>query len=176
MNESDYLGFDAVGLAAVIARRETSAAEVLEAALARLAKVNPKINAVTMDLSERARREAGQAKLSGPLAGVPFLLKDLGPRLAGTPTTESCRLYAGDVAEADSPLTRLYREAGLIVFGKTNTPELGLEPITEPAMFGPTRNPWDLTRTSGGSSGGAAAAVAAGVLPAAHASDGGGSI
>jgi Asp-tRNA(Asn)/Glu-tRNA(Gln) amidotransferase A subunit family amidase len=176
MNEDDYLAEDAVGLAALIAGRQISAAEALEAALARAAKVNPALNAITMDLSERARREAAAGDLSGPLAGVPFLLKDLGPALAGTPTTQSCKLYAQEVAQHDSPLTMLYREAGLVIFGKTNTPELGLEPVTEPEMFGPTRNPWDLTRTSGGSSGGAAAAVAAGVVPAAHASDGGGSI
>jgi amidase len=176
ITEDDYLAQDAVGLAGLIASREITAAEALEAALARSAKVNPKLNAITMDLSERARREAAGGELSGPLAGVPFLLKDLGPDLAGTPTTCSSRLYAQDIAKADSPLTALYRAAGLVIFGKTNTPELGLEPVTEPAMFGPTRNPWDLTRTSGGSSGGAAAAVAAGILPAAHASDGGGSI
>jgi amidase len=176
MNEDDYLAQDAMGLADLIARREVSPAEVLEAALARMAKVNPKVNAITMDLSERARAEAAAGGLSGSLAGVPFLLKDLGPKLAGTPTTESSRLYADDIAPADSPLTTLYREAGLVIFGKTNTPELGLEPITEPAMFGPTRNPWDLTRTAGGSSGGASAAVAAGIVPAAHGSDGGGSI
>ncbi|HEY1751823.1 MAG TPA: amidase [Caulobacteraceae bacterium] len=175
MDEHDYLAQDAISLAALIARREVSAAEALEAALARAAKVNPKINAITLDLSEAARRTAA-GPLCGPLAGVPFLLKDLGPKLAGTATTDSCKLYADDIAEADSPLTALYKAAGLVIFGKTNTPELGLEPITEPAMFGPTRNPWDLTRTSGGSSGGAAAAVAAGILPAAHASDGGGSI
>jgi amidase len=176
MNEEDYLAQDAMGLAELIAGRQVSAAEVLEAALARTAKVNPKLNAITLDLSERARAEARDGQLQGPLAGVPFLLKDLGPQLAGTATTQSCRLYAADVAKADSPLAALYRAAGLVIFGKTNTPELGLEPITEPAMFGPTRNPWDLTRTSGGSSGGAAAAVAAGIVPAAHASDGGGSI
>jgi len=175
MNEEDYLAEDAVGLAGLIARKEITAAEALEAALARAAKVDPRLNTITMDLSERARHAAA-GPLSGPLAGVPFLLKDLGPELAGTPTTNSCKLYAEDVAQADSPLTMLYKAAGLVIFGKTNTPELGLEPVTEPAMFGPTRNPWDLSRTSGGSSGGAAAAVAAGILPAAHASDGGGSI
>jgi amidase len=176
MKEDDYLACDAVGLAGLIARREASAAEALEAALARMAKVNPKINAVTMDLGERARAEAKRGGLTGPLAGVPYLLKDLGARLAGTPTTESSRLYAETIAPADSPLTMAYRGAGLVIFGKTNTPELGLEPVTEPVMFGPTRNPWDLSRTAGGSSGGAAAAVAAGIVPAAHASDGGGSI
>jgi len=176
IGEDDYLAHDAIGLAKLVASGEVSAAETLEAALARAAKVNPKINAITLDLSERARREVAAKPPAGPLAGVPFLLKDLGPKLAGTATTDSSKLYADDIAETDSPLTSLYKAAGLVIFGKTNTPELGLEPITEPAMFGPTRNPWDLSRTSGGSSGGAAAAVAAGILPAAHASDGGGSI
>ena len=176
MTEDDYLAQDAVGLGELIAARKISAAEALEAALARLAKVNSKLNAVTMDLSERARREAASPPGSGPLVGVPYLLKDLGQSLAGTPTTLSCKLYKDDIADADSALTAAYRAAGLVIFGKTNTPELGLEPITEPKMFGPTRNPWDPSRTSGGSSGGAAAAVAAGVVPAAHASDGGGSI
>ncbi|HLY78767.1 MAG TPA: amidase family protein, partial [Caulobacteraceae bacterium] len=166
----------AIGLASLVAGGQISAGEALEAALARSAKVNPKINAISLDLADRARRELAAKAPSGPLAGVPFLLKDLGPRLAGTATTDSCKLYADDIADADSPLTSLYKAAGLTIFGKTNTPELGLEPITEPVMFGPTRNPWDLSRTSGGSSGGAAAAVAAGILPAAHASDGGGSI
>jgi len=175
MNEDDYLACDAVGLAELIAANEVTALEALEAALARAAKVNPQINAITMDLSERARREAS-LPAAGPLAGVPFLLKDLGPALAGTPTTSSSKLFKDEIAAADSPLTAAYRGAGLVIFGKTNTPELGLEPVTEPAMFGPTRNPWDLSRTAGGSSGGAAAAVAAGILPAAHASDGGGSI
>ncbi len=176
ITEEDYQGRDAVGLAQLIAAGQITAAEALEAALARSAKVNPKINAITLDLAERARREVAAKAPNGPLAGVPFLLKDLGPKLAGTATTDSCRLYAGDIADADSPLTARYKAAGLTIFGKTNTPELGLEPVTEPAMFGPTRNPWDLSRTAGGSSGGAAAAVAAGILPAAHASDGGGSI
>ncbi|HXQ17303.1 MAG TPA: amidase [Caulobacteraceae bacterium] len=176
ISEQDYLARDAVGLAMMIQGGQISAAEALEAALARSAKVNPKINAITMDLADRARREVAARAPTGLLAGVPFLLKDLGPRLAGTPTTDSCKLYVDDVAETDTPLTSLYKAAGLTIFGKTNTPELGLEPITEPVMFGPTRNPWDLSRTSGGSSGGAAAAVAAGIVPAAHASDGGGSI
>ena len=175
MTEDEYLDCDAVRLAELIAANEITALEALEAAEARMAKVNPKINAVTMDLSARAKREAVMPA-AGPLAGVPFLLKDLGPQLAGTPTTSSSKLYKDDVATADSALTRLYRQAGLVIFGKTNTPELGLEPVTEPAMFGPTRNPWDLSRTAGGSSGGAAAAVAAGIVPTAHATDGGGSI
>jgi Asp-tRNA(Asn)/Glu-tRNA(Gln) amidotransferase A subunit family amidase len=176
ITESDYMAQDAVGLASLVAGGQIGPAEALEAALARAAKVNPKINAITHDLASRARREVAERAPTGPLASVPFLLKDLGLKLAGTATTDSCRLYAQDIAETDSPLTTLYKDAGLVIFGKTNTPELGLEPVTEPAMFGPTRNPWDLSRTAGGSSGGAAAAVAAGILPAAHASDGGGSI
>ncbi len=143
MQQADYLAGDAVGLAELIARKEVSAAEVLEAAIARMQAVNPKINSAVMK---------------------------------GVPTTNGSRLFAGNVAAADSAIVENYRAAGLVMFGKTNTPELGLEPVTEPELFGPSRNPWDLSRTPGGSSGGAAAAVAAGIVPAAHASDGGGSI
>jgi amidase len=107
---------------------------------------------------------------------VPFLLKDQYQQLTGTVTTNSCKVFAGIVADHDSTLTARYRAAGLVIFGKTNTPELALSPSTEPLLFGPSRNPWALDRTTGGSSGGAAAAVAAGIVPAAHASDGGGSI
>lgn len=173
MNFEDYRKHDAVGLAGLVARCEASAAELLEAAVARAAEVDPKINAVTTDLSDWAR---AQPPAEGPLAGVPFLLKDLGATLAGTVTSGGSRLFAGETATADSALVRLYREAGLAIVGKTNTPEFGLWPFTEGEHLGVCRNPWDLTRTPGGSSGGAAAAVAAGIVPAAHASDGGGSI
>ena len=173
MDFAEYRRLDAVGLAALIARREVAAAELREAAAARIAEVNPKINAVTQDLTERA---AAEPPAAGPFAGVPFLLKDLGASLAGVRTTRGSRLYAESTAEADSALVSLYKAAGLSFIGKTNTPEFGLWPVTESELFGVCRNPWDLSRTSGGSSGGAAAAVAAGVVPAAHASDGGGSI
>jgi len=173
MDFEDYRRHDAVGLAALVARREVSAGELLDAAAARMAQVNPKINAVTQDLTARARAETVGP---GPLCGVPFLLKDLGAALAGTPTTMGSRLFAQNVAAADSALTAAYKGAGLSIFGKTNTPEFGLWPFTESEFLGVCRNPWDLSRTPGGSSGGAAAAVAAGILPAAHASDGGGSI
>ena len=173
MNFEDYRAQDATGLAALVARREVSAIELLDAASARMAQVNPQINAVTQDLTERAR---GEAPADGPFAGVPFLLKDLGAALAGTVTTRGSRMFAGQVAAADSALSAAYRAAGLSIFGKTNTPEFGLWPVTESELLGVCRNPWDLTRTPGGSSGGAAAAVAAGIVPAAHASDGGGSI
>lgn len=173
MDFEDYRQHDAVGLAELVARREVSADELLDAAVARMAQVNPKINAVTMDLMDRARREAPQ---HAAFAGVPFLLKDLGAQLAGTPTTSGSRLLADAVAPADSAITAAYKAAGLNIFGKTNTPEFGLWPFTEGEFLGVCRNPWDLERTPGGSSGGAAAAVAAGIVPAAHASDGGGSI
>jgi Asp-tRNA(Asn)/Glu-tRNA(Gln) amidotransferase A subunit family amidase len=149
---------------------------VIQAALARLKAVNPKVNAVTLDLGERAADEVRAGAPAGPLGGVPFLLKDLGAQLAGTSTTAGSRLLGDPPAAADSALVAAYKQAGLVIIGKTNTPELGLEPVTEPARFGPSRNPWDLERTPGGSSGGSSAAVAGGIVPAAHASDGGGSI
>lgn len=173
MDFEDYRRQDAVGLAGLVARGEVSSGELLDTAVSRMAEVNPKLNAVVQDLTERARRQSPDA---GPLSGVPFLVKDLGLSLAGTATTRGSRVFAGTTAAADSALGRLYREAGLAIFGKTNTPEFGLWPVTESELYGPCRNPWDLSRTSGGSSGGAASAVAAGIVPAAHASDGGGSI
>lgn len=174
MNFEDYRRHDAVGLAELVARREVSAGELLDAAAARMADVNPAINAVTQDLTARARNET--ASPHGAFAGVPFLLKDLGATLAGTPTTSGSRLLANNVAAADSAITTAYKAVGLNIFGKTNTPEFGLWPVTEGELLGVCRNPWDLERTPGGSSGGAAAAVAAGIVPSAHASDGGGSI
>jgi amidase len=176
MDQSDYLANDAVGLADLIARRQVSAAEVLEAALARTEAVNPKLNAVTLSLAEEARVVVHEGPPAGPLGGVPFLIKDLGAQVHGTAATAGSALMKDVVATADSAVVAAYRRAGLVIFGKTNTPEFGLEPVTEPKLFGPTRNPWNLERTPGGSSGGAAAAVAGGLVPAAHASDGGGSI
>ncbi|MDB5432267.1 MAG: 6-aminohexanoate-cyclic-dimer hydrolase [Caulobacter sp.] len=176
MQFEDYRRHDAVALAGLVAKREVSAGELLETAVARMAQVNPAINAVTLDLAERARKDAGAAPKSGPLGGVPYLLKDLGAALAGTPTTSGSAVFKDNVASEDSAVTRMLKDAGLVIFGKTNTPEYGLMPITESALLGDCRNPWDVTRTPGGSSGGAAAAVAAGIVPAAHASDGGGSI
>jgi amidase len=176
MNQTDYLAQDCVGLADLIARGEIKAAEALEAALTRTEAVNPSLNAITLLLADEARAAVQGGAPTGPLGGVPFLLKDLGAQMAGTATTAGSRLLKDHVAAADSAIVTAYRRAGLVIFGKTNTPEFGLEPVTEPELFGPTRNPWDLTRTPGGSSGGAGAAVAGGIVPAAHASDGGGSI
>lgn len=176
MNFEDYRKHDAVALAGLVAKGEVSPSELLEVAVERMAAVNPKINAVTMDLTAWRRQDVKRDIWGGPLAGVPFLLKDLGAQLAGSPTTAGSAVFKDVTAENDSAIVTAYKEAGLVLFGKTNTPEFGLMPVTEPALLGPCRNPWDLTRTPGGSSGGAASAVSAGIVPAAHASDGGGSI
>jgi amidase len=177
MNQSDYERHDATGLAALVAAREASPDELLDAALARLEAVNPKINAVIVDLADEARAAIRAGLPEGPFRGVPYLIKDISTLMRGVPTRAGSALLK-DIAPApaDSALVAAYRASGLVLFGKTNTPEFGLQPVTEPVLFGPTRNPWNLERTPGGSSGGSAAAVAAGVVPAAQASDGGGSI
>jgi amidase len=176
MNEAEYRAQDALGLAELIRRKEITAAEALDAAIARAEAVNGRLNAITQTMYEGARVTAQAALADGPLAGAPFLLKDLSAHVAGAPTSAGSRVFAGHPAAADNAIVSAYRAAGLVIFGKTNTPEFGLEPVTEPELFGPSRNPWDTDCTPGGSSGGAAAAVAAGIVPAAHASDGGGSI
>jgi amidase len=177
MTFDDYTKYDAVGLAGLVAKKDVSAAELLDAALARIEEVNPAINAVVRILEDEARLAIQDGLPNGPLSGVPFLIKDIGATMRGLPTTAGSRLMAGTPAAAeDSAIIRSYRDAGLVLFGKTNTPEFGLAATTEGQLFGPARNPWNTGRTTGGSSGGAAAAVAAGIVPAAHASDGGGSI
>jgi len=176
MNQADYLAQDAMGLAGLIARREVSAAEVLETALARAESINRKLNAIVHSMAAAAREAVRDGAPAGPLGGVPFLLKDISAQARGVATAAGSRLMKDRLAAADSAIVAAYRRAGLVFFGKTNTPEFGLEPVTEPELFGPTLNPWDPTRTPGGSSGGSAAAVAGGIAPAAHASDGGGSI
>jgi amidase/6-aminohexanoate-cyclic-dimer hydrolase len=155
---------------------ETTAGELLETAIARLEAVNPVINAVTVKMYDAAQTAIEAGLPDGPLSGVPFLLKDLFTPYDGSPMTNGSRLYADYVCDHDSELVARYRRAGLVVFGRTNSPEMGIAYTTEPHLHGPTRNPWDLDRTPGGSSGGAAAAIAARIVPAAHASDGGGSI
>jgi len=173
---AEYDRFDALDLAALIARREVSALEVLDTAIARAERVNPAINALTISLFDRARETAKGPLPAGPFAGVPFLLKDLGASLTGTQSTWSSKLFADFIPDHDSTLVSRYQAAGLNLFGRSTSPEMGLAPSTEPMMFGPCRNPWNLAHSAGGSSGGAAAAVAAGILPMAHATDGGGSI
>lgn len=176
MGFRDYGRYDALGLAELVRSGQVSAGELLDEALARTAAVNPKINAV-VHLMERGARQALEDGLpAGPFSGVPFLVKDLMTACAGEPMRWGSRLFRDYVPAADEELTRRYRAAGLVIFGKTNTPEFGVTNVTEPELFGPTRNPWNLDRTSSGSSGGSAAAVAAGIVPAANANDGGGSI
>jgi Asp-tRNA(Asn)/Glu-tRNA(Gln) amidotransferase A subunit family amidase len=173
---ADYDKFDAVGLALLVAGGKVTATELLEEAIGRAQRLNPRINAITVPLYEHARSAAHAGLPKGPLAGVPFLLKDLGAQMTGTRTTGSGKLYADFVADHDSTIVARYRAAGLNTFGKSASPEMGLAPSTEPVMFGPCRNPWNLDYSAGGSSGGSAAAVAARILPMAHATDGGGSI
>jgi amidase len=174
---TDLANLDAVGQSELVRRGEVTSIELIEAAIRRIEMVNPIINAVVTPLFDEARAQAGAAgNKTGPLAGVPYLLKDLGTGQAGVLQTAGSRAYRDHRPEADSPLVSAYRAAGLIIVGRTNTPEFGNHSTTEPVLFGPTRNPWDLTRTVGGSSGGSAAAVASGMVPAASAGDGAGSI
>jgi amidase len=166
---------DAIGQAQLVATGELSAAELLEAAIIRLEAARD-LNAVILDLFDRARVQAAELSASGPLAGVPFLLKDLGASLGGTREAMGSRALRTYVAAETSWIVDQYLSAGLVVFGKTNTPEWGNHCTTEPSLFGPTVNPWSPSITPGGSSGGSAAAVAAGVVPAASGGDGTGSI
>ena len=170
-----YTGSDATDLAELVRRGSVTPRELLDEAIRRTEAVDGKLNAITLKHYELARERA-QQPFTGPFAGVPFLLKDLGAELAGTPTTGGSRSLAGVVAPTDNEIVRRMKLAGVNIFGKTNTPEFGLAFTTEPTAYGPCRNPWDLERTPAGSSGGAAAAVAAGIVPMAHGSDGGGSI
>ncbi|MGD9330955.1 MAG: amidase [Desulfobacterales bacterium] len=172
----EYDQFDAMGLAACIRRGEISAAELGEEAIARIERIDPRLNAVVTPMFERGRHAAQQPLPDGPLAGVPFLIKDLLQAYAGVPLTSGCKAYRHHVPDYDSAMVRRYKRAGLITIGKTNTPEFGLTAITESELFGPCRNPWHTALTPGGSSGGAAAAVASGMVPLAAGGDGGGSI
>ncbi|HTT38065.1 MAG TPA: amidase [Burkholderiales bacterium] len=172
----EYDRYDATGLADLIRRRQVSAEEVLEAAIARVERLDPGVNAVVTRCFDRARETIRHTLSDGAFRGVPFLLKDLHALCEGVVTSNGCRFFRDNAADHDTELVARYKRGGLVIFGKTNTPELGLSITTEPVLFGPTRNPWDPQRSAGGSSGGAAAAVAVGLVPAAHASDGGGSI
>ena len=173
---NDYTRYDAVGLAQLVRAREVSADELLEAAIAQVERVNPQINAVVTRLYDQARAAISAGLPDGPLRGVPLLLKDLHALYQGSVTSNGCRFFSDNLADHDTELVARYKRAGTVIFGKTNTPEFGLTITTEPKLFGATRNPWHPEFTAGGSSGGAAAAVTAGIVPAAHASDGGGSI
>ncbi|MEE8580609.1 MAG: amidase [Myxococcota bacterium] len=172
----EYAQHDALGLAALVRQGEVSPAELIEAAIERIEKHNGVLNAVVFKAYDEARRTAAVDLPAGPFRGVPFLIKDLGCPVAGMPRTSGSRFLADEVPEDDGELTRRYRGAGLVMLGKTNTPEFGITGTTESALLGPCRNPWNPDHIAGGSSGGAAAATASGMVPMAHASDGLGSI
>jgi amidase len=187
---AEYGTLDALGLADLVRRRQVSAGELLEEAIARNERLNPKLGAVITALYDEARRAAaappGNSSLPSspddstarvaPFSGVPFLVKDIYCDMAGVPAQSGSRYLSGYKPPRDATIVQRFRRAGLIIFGRTSTPELGLLPVTEPELHGPCKNPWDPALTPGGSSGGAAAAVAAGIAPLAHANDGGGSI
>lgn len=178
MNIEDlYETHDAVGLAGLVATRQVKPEELLDEALKRVEALNPRLNAVTMIREEAARRLVAEGLPEGPLTGVPFLLKDLGAEAIDFPSNNGSRLFANTRYAMDSAIYARLKAAGLVTFARTTSPEGGIGPVTEAAVYGgPTRNPWNLDRTPGGSSGGAGAAVAAGIVPAAHGSDGGGSV
>ena len=179
MSPEEYATRDAVDLAALVAIGETTAGALLELACSRADALDPRLNALVHRFDEQARTQANRIDTEagvGVLRGVPMVLKDLLGDCAGVPTTSGSRFLEHYLPERDSELVARYKRAGLVPFAKTNTPELGLVATTEPALWGPCRNPWDLSRIAGGSSGGSAAAVAAGIVPVGHANDGGGSI
>ena len=171
----EYKEYDALGLSELLQKKEVSAKELLEEAIFLTETLDPLINAVPQKHFELAMAQA-ETNLKGPFFGVPFLLKDLHSSLEGTITSDGSRSSAKNVADFTDTLTQRCLDSGLVIFGKTNSPEFGLTVTTEPVLFGPTRNPWNLNHSAGGSSGGAAAAVAAGIIPMAQATDGGGSI
>ena len=177
MSLSDELTLlDATAQADLVRRKQVTPIELVDAAIARIERLNPSLNAIITPLFEPARTAARGALPEGPFRGVPFLLKDLLASYAGVRMSAGSAFLRDFVPDHDSELVARLKRAGLVIVGKTNTPEFGLLPTTEPRLFGPTRNPWDQTRTAGGSSGGSAAAVAAGMVAMAHANDGGGSI
>ena len=177
MQFHEYTRFDALGLADLVRRGEVSPGELLDVAMARADATHGQLNALIRRYDARARQRVQQAFLpEQTFAGVPFLIKDLFQEWEGVPSSWGNRAHARTNSPLTSDVVRRWTEAGLVIFGATNTPEFGAKNMTEPRDFGPTRNPWDTSRTPGGSSGGSGAAVAAGIVPVAGASDGGGSI
>lgn len=172
----EYSNCDGLGLADLVRRKKVSPAELVEEAISRIEAHNPKLNAVVLPLYERAREKAKGKLPDGPFTGVPFMIKDLHATLEGVPTSHGSKLWKNVPASITTELVKRWEASGVILVGKTNTPEFGLTPYTESDTLGPARNPWDTSRTTGGSSGGSAAAVAARMVPIASAGDGGGSI
>jgi amidase len=172
----DYANYDGLGLAELVRKHDVTPTELLDAAIERIERSNPKLNAVVHKAYDEARATAAGGLPEGAFKGVPFLIKDLGVRVKGWPRTSASRFAQVDADADDSELIKRYRAAGTVLVGKTNTPEFGIPGVTTSALLGPCRNPWNTDHISGGSSGGAASAVAAGIVPLAHASDGLGSI
>jgi len=176
MTLEEYASYDATGLAELVRDKEVSPRDLVACALRAIEALNPKLNAVCQTYADEARAAADGPLPGGPFSGVPFLLKDIGAQMAGKRCDAGSRYFSGVVAPHDTELTRRFREAGVIIIGKTPTPELGAHVTTESVLTGVTRNPWNVDFSSGGSSGGASAACAAGIVPFAHANDGLGSI
>jgi amidase len=176
MKPSEYTALDGIALADLVARGEVTAAELAATARAAIDAVNPKLNAVIGRIDAVADEAIARGPKKAPFSGVPFLIKDIGMHYAGIPHEMGSRFAEGFVFPHDTELAVRFKRAGLVTLGRTNTPEFGCNASTEPVLKGPTRNPWNPARSTGGSSGGSAAAVAAGVVPFAHANDGGGSI
>ena len=172
----EYGRYDALGLADLVRRGDVSAMELLDEAIRRCERLNPALNAVIHRMDGMAREAVVKGVPAGMFSGVPFLVKDLLGAVAGVPMTSGSRAYRAYIPDYDSEMIRRYKASGVVIFGKTNTPEFGLMGVTEPELHGITRNPWSLERTPGGSSGGAAAAVASGIVPMAGGGDGGGSL
>ncbi len=176
MNPSEYDRLDAVAMAELVRAGEVTPAELVAAAIERIEALDPRLHAIVTTTFDRAHGRLAEGVGNGPFAGVPFLLKDLGAELAGVRQTQGSRSSETWVPDHTATLAARFEEAGFLVLGRTNTPEFGFAPVTESEATGTTENPWKIGYTAGGSSGGSAAAVAAGMVPAAHASDGGGSI
>ncbi len=176
MTLKEYATYDGLGLAELVARKQVSPQELVTTALQAVEKLNPKLNAVLQTLPKQAEAEIAAGLPSGPFTGVPFLIKELVLHAKGVRCEMGTKLAQGFVPSADTELMARFRRAGLVLVGTTQTPELGYNPTTETVLFGPVHNPWNLGRSAGGSSGGSGAAVAAGIVPLAHANDGGGSI
>lgn len=172
----EYDQYDGLGMAELVGKKEISPAELCEEAIERIEKLNPALNAVITPMFDLGRKDIEKGLPDGPFSGVPFLLKDLVAAYAGIPLTGGSRAYRNYIPDEDCELVTRFKKAGVVIMGKTNCPEWGLLGITEPELYGPTRNPWNLDHTPGGSSGGSAAAVAGGMVPIASGGDGGGSI
>ncbi len=179
MSISSYSDYDGLGLAELVRQGEVTPAELAEEAITRAERHNPTLNAIVHPMYDEGRKTAARVadgNGAAPFRGVPFLLKDILGNYAGVPTNSACAFMQGKPASHDDTLVTRFKAAGLVTLGKTNAPECGILPTTEPLLYGPARNPWNIEHSTGGSSGGSAAAVGAGIVPIAHANDGGGSI